>query len=528
MIMPKNGLNEEARESLNDFQIQLSDAHAGPWHRFWSAALLILFLACPAFGTTYYLDIDATGNNDGSTEEHAWESWADANTGLDALGDDGADDTLLVKTGNYGAIPDDGVLEKPRTGWLKIHADTGETPVFTGMLIVRNDLQNMYLEFDGIDFAASAPILYNACMVRVRYGSQVKFLNCNFIGNGYNHITEAGGETGKGLYLEACANVEIDECEMYGDGTGDEPWMGFYYGINGRSCDNVDITDCTIQECGIAITAWGDSWTIARNHVYDGTVDGCQASSVANFVFEDNHFHDFRRPPENEIEHNDCLQLWSAGGVEPGSADYYYTENVYIRRNRMYNSGGQIMFWNSFTPDDPPGYEAENIVVENNLMYSAGLDSAGAWEVSILGEVTCSFINNTIIGSFLVRAKTELTMKNNIMNIVDFELNKDDPPTIVYEDYNLIRTWWVSMPGYEQGANTTAVSTEGAFEALFANHGGEDFTLAADSTGIDFGDSADAPVLDVLGNARDETPDAGCYEYDASAPVTKYFLGRQT
>ena len=60
MIMPKNGLNEEARESLNDFQIQLSDAHAGPWHRFWSAALLILFLACPAFGTTYYLDIGAS------------------------------------------------------------------------------------------------------------------------------------------------------------------------------------------------------------------------------------------------------------------------------------------------------------------------------------------------------------------------------------------------------------------------------------------------------------------------------------
>lgn len=475
--------------------------------------LLVTIAICFASATktataaTYYLDASASGANNGSSWTDAWETIASMDAGLDALGDDGSGDTVLVKSGSYGAITDDGVWEKVRTDWLEIKADTEQTPIFGDTEIVANAMVNMYLKFDGIKFLTTAKQGSNDNFIRVRYCKYLKFLNCDFVGIGFDHSTY----TGKGLYLQSCSEVEIDNCKVYGDGNGTEPLMAFYHGIDSRYSNNVTITDCEIQECGVAITAWGDSWLIARNHIFDGTIDGIDGVSIANSVIEDNHIHDLRQAPGLD-DHNDCIQLWSPGGILPGNPDYVYVENITIRRNKLYNSGGQILYWNSFTPEEEGGYEARNILIENNLFYNGGLDSPGAWDVSMLGYVTVSWVNNTCTGGVLFRKDSVITrFQNNIVDLVDVEFSND--AVLLYEDYNIVRTWWVNMPGYVQGVHTAALGDQSLFETLFTDYDNELFTLVKGSTAFNFGNSANAPEKDINGITRGNPPDAGAYEY---------------
>ena len=51
--------------------------------------IFILLLAMPVLAATYYLDIDATGANNGGSGNDAWQTIAQCLTDLDALGDNG-------------------------------------------------------------------------------------------------------------------------------------------------------------------------------------------------------------------------------------------------------------------------------------------------------------------------------------------------------------------------------------------------------------------------------------------------------
>ena len=56
-------------------------------------------------------------------------------------------------------------------------------------------------------------------------------------------------------------------------------------------------------------------------------------------------------------------------------------------------------------------------------------------------------------------------------------------------------------------------------DATFTNSATDDYTLAAASNGIDEGYTVGSPALDLLGATRDGTPDMGCYEFGAAAPL---------
>ena len=160
-----------------------------------------------------------------------------------------------------------------------------------------------------------------------------------------------------------------------------------------------------------------------------------------------------------------------------------------------------------------------NITIENNLMYNSGLDAVGAHEIHVTGG-SFAFNNNTVSGNTIFRAGSVVTsMQNNVLDLVD--LYTDDGVVINNEDYNIIRTWWIHMAGYEQGANTTELGSEDLYKALFTNYDSNDFTLVGGGTAIDFGSSTYAPATDILGNSRSGAPDAGCYEY---VNPTKYLL----
>ena len=76
-----------------------------------------------ASGATYYIDKTASGGNDGTTWADAWETLAQAVTGINALIGDGEGDTVLVADGNYAGWYDTTLIY--RDDWLTIDANDG-------------------------------------------------------------------------------------------------------------------------------------------------------------------------------------------------------------------------------------------------------------------------------------------------------------------------------------------------------------------------------------------------------------------
>lgn len=206
----------------------------------------------------------------------------------------------------------------------------------------------------------------------------------------------------------------------------------------------------------------------------------------------------------------------------------------------------------------------ENILIENNLVYDyrtgtpVVLYAIGSDEGN-----TFVFRNNTIIGShgggvdgwyygnvclfypYPGKNGTNFKIYNNIfVGAVVFQKQGESFLTEFVEDNNLIYSsvWWANGGGpwvsELKGANTiifapgpTPVQSE-VFESGFfvdpnytEEHGEVcDFQLLVDANAVDFGDANNAPTLDLLGSERDANPDAGCYEYGASAPATQYLI----
>ncbi len=466
-------------------------------------AVTLLFIFAPAVASganTYYLDAVNGDDSYPGTSEQPWKTLSKAQS------EASQGDTVYLRNGNYGAFVD---KTSARVDWITYKADTGQLPIFSGLPAMNLNQAggpfNKYLRFEGITIQHQDPI-EDAFLINIEDANFIKFIDCNIIGAGYT-----SDDSGKGLWMRRCSQIEIDGCKMYGDGTGVEPRMAFPYGIYGRFCSNITITDSEIQECGIGIVAWGSDWTVGRNTIFDMQIDGFDGMSLRDSVFEDNLVYDIRRPFDAGAEiHNDCFQLFYVGGINPGDSEYVAMDNIICRRNIMYNSGGQIMLWGFGGAKD-----INNITVENNLMYNSGLDSAGAKEVHLSGSASFSFNNNTVIGATIFRAGSIVTaMQNNVLDLVDLYTN--DGVQINNEDYNIIRTWWTHMTGYEQGAHTLKLGNEDLFKNLFTNYDSNDFTLAGGSSAIDFANPAYAPNSDILGVSRSFPPDAGCYEYTGS------------
>jgi len=419
----------------------LCNSHRQSLHIFSAFYLLIagLFfitaLGDTATAVTYYLDAAVGSSGNGTSWTQAKKTWADMDSLLDALGDDGAGDTVDVNTGNYGAVSG-GVLKKVRTDWLTIQAATGKTPVFTRIVISAGSSVNGYVKFDGINITHPAPdplppddgywhyddVGALGYLMSVTNTNYVQFLNGTY--TGYNKYLS------KGVYLNNSDNVTIHHCEIRQNNS-----SGI---VDIVDCDNLTVTGCYLHDTcgagGLRIQGASTGTLFENNHIFlpkpdttDAYYPHIEASRYYYYLTKTGDF----ITGENVVQVNDhgnatgwitaqsdgLLRIYRTsshpmGGVifavnynvvgqtsdanavittigvtpnyHPGSGFAIRSSNVSIRKNIVHGGATSqgLMFY----------LDVENMTVENNLFYDCG-------EVKIENLVgACVVRNNTGIG----------------------------------------------------------------------------------------------------------------------------------
>ncbi|MHC4572964.1 MAG: right-handed parallel beta-helix repeat-containing protein [Planctomycetota bacterium] len=423
--------------------------------------------------TTYYLDAVNGDDSYPGTSGLPWQTLAKAQTTASA------GDTVYLFGGSYGNFDETDVT---RTDWLTYKAVDGQTPVFTRIHIARGSLGDVYLIFDGITVNCSADDGEHLSLSKCRY---VKFLNMSINAPGYTT-----GDYTKTMPLWSSEYVTIDNCTF--TGTGADYEGGRMYAVRGSLSNHIYVTNCTMNQHGKGIVADGDYWTVTNNHIYNMDADGIIIVNCNNCLVAYNHIHDLE-PAPGSGEHVDLIQV-----------NYAVSHNVTIRGNNCYNSERQGFFINPQT--------ASNYLIENNLVHSCNMYGGASNEVTVHNINGITFRNNTIDGNLLGGGPAVWTqLCNNIVKRLD--INVDGGTSIQYENYNFIRYWWIHMTTHRPGVNSVTLNTDEAFYSLFADAQNGDYQLHDASPAKDFCLAAISPAYDLLGNLRDATPDAGCYEY---------------
>ncbi|RKY05859.1 MAG: hypothetical protein DRP65_12530, partial [Planctomycetota bacterium] len=227
--------------------------------------------------------------------------------------------------------------------------------------------------------------------------------------------------------------------------------------------------------------------------------------------------------------HLDCIQFWTPGGYYPGNTNFYFTKNITIRRNKMYNCTHHAMLWNMLRPDpvnEGHDYGSANFLIENNLIYDMAQSGLGDQSIAIEDTKGIDFVNNTILG--YVDLAHDLEVGSFVNNIVD-ELSIPEhanQTTIESRHHNLINTWNARTPyDYDdngEGVGSTIYANDTNFHALFNNYAADDFSPSAGSDTIDAGTTQQAPTVDICGEDRKGIPDIGCYESGSTGIIVDH------
>lgn len=255
---------------------------------------LLFAVQVRAADITRYLDGDlTTGANDGTSEANAWQSMADAETGLEALSGaniDGTDCTLLVnaKAGGYDEEFYSSVWDNTtRTDYLIVKANTGESPTFNGVDIRLSS--STYIRWEGLIF--DGPYTYQGYWAIVN-GDYCYFEDCIFKGPGNNLATQGTYNTyGLG---GASDYFTINNCTFTADDSATFGG-GFVYAV-APSGTNVTISDCLIQYCGYGIRSGysTDTVTVADVNIHHCAYDAFhyQGGTDSNWTITDVEVHD--------------------------------------------------------------------------------------------------------------------------------------------------------------------------------------------------------------------------------------------
>ena len=228
--------------------------------------LLILLMPAIACGTTYYLDISRPDNSgDGLSLGAAKKTWIAAggmDATLDALGDDGADDTVIVSAGAYGDISG-GVLDKARTGPLTIVAETGTQP-----------------DINSVDITPGSP----------------RDTLVNLVFDGFRVPDGFDMEDAHGVTIQNC-EVSMDEHSPAAAG-----YYAPYWRFNGdfaiymRDCNFITVDNCNIHSANRAVQLSQKTLTdyrprdinITNNLMHNLSGDGISAENSLNLTIDDN------------------------------------------------------------------------------------------------------------------------------------------------------------------------------------------------------------------------------------------------
>jgi hypothetical protein len=225
----------------------------------------------------------------------------------------------------------------------------------------------------------------------------------------------------------------------------------------------------------------------------------------------------------NNIHHIGWFDGDRSGHCDIIQGKWSELNHIQIRNNILHDCDQQGIF---FRPSSTAN--SHDWLFENNLIYRCNLDGGSNYAVRIYSGTEIIFRNNTIAGDNqtggMMLTENEsgqarwTNFSGNIIPAIDLYTDGNNGTVFDYENYNIVNSTWIHMNSHVLGNHTIVLHNLTAYKALFKNYDANDFSLSANSLAIDLGNTAYAPLSDILGHSRGSSPDAGCYEYLGGVP----------
>ncbi|MHC4538077.1 MAG: right-handed parallel beta-helix repeat-containing protein, partial [Planctomycetota bacterium] len=430
---------------------------------FFFCLIFAISAALPSTGlaATYYLDAANGNDSNPGTGNEPWKTIGKAFNAA-AYGD-----TVLLRNGNYGVINNPisfpvytGSMTEPLpedTEFITFKADSGHTPVFTGLRLGYITGSSYYTPYV------------------------------------FEEITVTGSS---GVDFDNCVGVRLKNCTI----TGTSPGSGVGIGIEDKYFSNdIQILNCNVSVFLQAIRPQCNNLVIKENNIYGIGADYLQMSTGINVLIEGNNLYG---PNKVDGAHMDYLAL--SGEIT----------NLTVRGNYFRDSQSQSIFCHGYKGP------WTNVLIENNLIYNNKSLEVQIQNMHNLVYRNNTVIGNGGVISQALRIQPDcsnVSVYNNIFITDSYGSGSALPGSFADHDYNIYIAG--SDTGAAEPRSYAYSSMSAALADLFLDSDNNDFRLKAGDRAINFGTSQwGVPATDILGNPRDAQPDAGCFEY-MSGPV---------
>ena len=351
-----------------------------------------LMLCSVCSGATFYMDIDASGADNGGSGNDAWQTIASMLAGVDAIGDNGSGDTVLVQTGTYSTFTETGVA---RTDWLIIKADTAQTVVFNAVQISNGSEVEVWLRFEGITIR-----IPDTWYTDNEYETEEPD-NWPVPPTGGSPRAQNDDLTDHVFVADYAKYIYLYDCVIYGLNH-----HLTYRGVNLTYCDDFTLDHCEIHTVKRPFTTlMGNNNVIKWNHIHGHGGGSCigirplgdVGDTITGSEVIGNHIHD-------DVQGTGIGDdpYYPETDFHAGTAIAIRVWNVSIQKNLIYDLEQQgIMFYLS---DDPIVYTYSNFLVENNCIY----------------DITSNTSFNNVAGAGIIR-------NNTFIGHADNDVFTDDP-----------------------------------------------------------------------------------------------------
>ena len=483
--------------------------------------ILIIFPFLLSAQTVWYVDGSATGNNTGRNWTDAWTNldsiWISGNEGVNwrAVSDgdsvyisagtyydqsaNGHYDSGLPRTGSNQVTYDVQVTVRPawqlgHTGVVYIKSSAGGRPFTTGSL--------SNIKFYDIDFVYDIETPSGSGgVVFCEQDSFVVFDNCRILDNGYsNGGTFSISGSAKDSLLNSIIYVSENDLPY------DQDPIGISAGQCGHVIDNclLYVNNHDVEEGG----AHRDMVQVSDVGVADGSnLEIVVSNNVIMSLGAD-------MSDANGVFYNDGLG---------GHQRFLIYNNIVVTRGTESTYGGL----SSVILGGHPNGFAQSVRMFHNTFICKGIGTAPAilgfdWADSVY------FKNNLVVcdtnTSYITNIGNNIGNGSVVDNVFEWDYNLYAKEGIYGSDWFYVggyRTfdYWVNTLGYDTNSDTIDVSTVtwvNKYDTLAASY----YTNVGIDAGVDLTSEYPFLAYDILGNARDGTPDLGALEYQ-EATTTK-------
>ena len=475
--------------------------------------ILLSLFSLPVFATDWYVDKNASGQNNGTSWTNAWQSFSSINWGSIKPGDiilisGGSDSTVYYERLVIGASGTPGNYITIRNSY-----ETGHN----GKVIIEDPNTN---SFDGCIYMSAKDWIY------------VKGIE-----------TRAGI---RALYLwTRCDYVTIDSCIFKNwypnNNTGGVKIEGNNNFPDALNCSNIEIKNCTV----ISNTLWDQS----TDCVY---VQGALDTKIHhNFIHQ--------RNQSTNNTHVDCIQMYRTAGVRiwnnvcivdsgvtghgmilgvesrDNNQDTMIVYNNYIYAGGHLRSGGNPYINAAYCRWYGYNYHPISYWMHNTLVTANGGESPLVMEYmpflknNIIVQYGTNGVNPNVYGG---------TSLATVTSTNPAWCGSCNPPLLVEQsNNNLIWREWGNISFAGQFSGNGNIGTPSGWSGWVNTYGGtgvnanplflnnvrerNGFVISSNSPAINTGqdlqsfiESKGLPWTDIEGKPRDSSPDLGAYEYN--------------